>query len=61
MMETIIPCRMAVFLSFGLLGIGFEIFGLLRASEISMEVCCIGGSMSPILTVGLYLATGMPA
>lgn len=61
MMETIIFCRMAVFLSFGLLGNGFEIFGLLRASEISMVVCCIGGSLSPILTVGLYLATGMPA
>lgn len=61
MMETIIPCLMAVFLSFGLLGIGFEIFGLPRASEISMVVCCIGGSLSLILTVGLYLATGMPA
>lgn len=61
MIETIIPCRMAVFLSFGRPDLGFEIFGLLRASEISMVVCCTGGSLSPILTVGLYLATGMPA
>lgn len=47
MMETTIPCRMAVFLSSGRPGIGFEIFGLLRASEISMVVCCITASPIP--------------